>query len=191
MKRDRKKGDQSSNKRVKQNDGKKGHDRNSAASLDKKADSKKEHDHLSKLVMVSNSKQVERGNQILFHDIPDKIEELTEYINVSIVCEDQLQHEPLFHISFEELRNEICVDQKIYEEYAKKINKKFTEYKKESRKVFDKWRQESRSVCSEIIKTLHSGAPRPKETYHSKDILYNSKYEFPLNEVLFVCFYDH
>ena len=63
-----------------------------------------------------------------------------------------------------------------------------SEYKKESRKEFDKWRKENHMVCSEIEKNAQQSkeqAPSPSTLKEEKDVVYNQKYEFPINEVVF------
>ena len=82
MKRDRKEEPHISGKRSK-----KGEDKHSnvwypCSSVDPKSDKKKEEDRLSALVEESNAKEMEKAERILFNDIPNKIKELTEFINV-------------------------------------------------------------------------------------------------------------
>ena len=80
----------------------------------------------------------------------------------------------------------MCISREKYEKVAKKLSRKLTEYKKESRKEFDKWRKENRVVCSEIEKNASQPseqAPAPSSLKEEKDVVYNQKYEFPINEV--------
>ena len=84
MKRDRKEDSHFSGKRSK-----KGEDKHSnvwypCSSVDPKSDKKKEEDRLSTLVEESNAKEMEKAEHILFNDIPNKIKELTEFINVCV-----------------------------------------------------------------------------------------------------------
>ena len=81
----------------------------------------------------------------------------------------------------------MCIPKEKYEKIAKKLSRKLSEYKKESRKEFDKWRKENRVVCSEIEKNASQPskqAPTSSSLNEEKDVVYNQKYEFPINEVL-------
>ena len=54
----------------------------SLISVDLKSEKKKEEERLSALVKKSNAVEMEKAEQILFNDIPNKIKELAEFIEV-------------------------------------------------------------------------------------------------------------
>ena len=151
--------------------------------VDEKKVVEEEAQQLYNQVSEINQQFINEGNTILLEKLPQKIQQLSEFIKVGLdfAIKSQLQNQPLFYVSMDEIKKEICKTVEESIALCKETRKEVIQYKKDLNKSFNKWRKDEHAICSNLKKTHNS--IQTQVAFEKLEDMINQDHIFSINKV--------